>query len=196
MSSPTAPDTAPASGVPSGSEDSGPASAPPTTVDPTANMHKANAAMRKALAEREKELEALKRSAMTEQEKAVAEAKAQGEALYRQRWATAMVTNAAIAALAGKGVAAPELALGAMNLSDVDVDPNTGTVDTNAITAKVEEVLARYPMLTSNSGPAAPTATGSDQRRVTAADLAPSKDDRAKTNDMLRWALGGGKQPT
>jgi hypothetical protein len=158
-------------------------------------MAKANAAMRRALAAKDAELEALKQAAMTEQEKAVAQAKAQGADEFRAKYATALLHNAALTVLTARGITAPELALGAMNLSDVDVDPVTGVVDTNAIATKVDDVLSRYPMLNGgSSGPSIRQATGGDQRQVTTADLASTKDDRAKLNENLRWALGGGGQ--
>jgi len=158
-------------------------------------MAKANAAMRKALAAKDAELEALKQAAMTEQEKAVAQAKAQGADEFRAKYATALLHNAALTVLTSRGITAPELALGAMNLADVEVDPVTGVVDTNAIAAKVDDVISRYPMLNGqSSGPSFRPATGGDQRSVNAADLASTKDDRAKLNENLRWALGGGGQ--
>lgn len=194
MTNPTAPSSAPAPVEPSGAESSAPASAPPSNANPDPNMAKANAAMRRALAEKDRELEALKAAAMTEQEKAVAQAKAQGAEEFRAKYATALLHNAALTVLTSKGITAPELALGAMNLSDVEVDPVTGNVDTNAIAAKVDDVLSRYPMLNGGSGSTIRPATGGDQRQVNAADLASTKDDRAKLNDNLRWALGGGGQ--
>jgi len=174
----------------------------PTSTTQSAEHNKALAAMRKQLAARERELEQLKANQMSEQEKAISAAKAEGAEAYRQKWASAMAQNAALNALSAKGVTAPELALGAMDLSDVQVDPHTGRVDTSTLDEKVAEVIRRYPMLTHHGGQqqqqqSFPFASGSDQRRVTQADLASAtgkNGDTQSTDELLRWALGG-KRP-
>jgi hypothetical protein len=151
-------------------------------------------------AERDKELEALRAAAMSDQDKAVAAAKAAGADEYKVRYARAMATNAVLSALAAKNVVAPELAIGAMDLTDLDVDLESGRVDPAVVAAKIDDVIKRYPMLVTPADPRsafAPLATGGDQRRVTAQDLSvgPKGQHAAPDENLLRWALGGGKPP-
>ena len=152
------------------------------------------AAMRRQLAAKDKELEALRQAQMTEQEKVVAQAKAEGAGEFRSKWLSAVAQNAVLAALTSKGVTAPELALGAMNLNDVEVDPTTGRVDPAVIEAKITEVIQRFPMLVGSQGQ--PNfATGANQQRV-AANTLPAAGSTGKLNeDVLRWALGGRNTP-
>lgn len=188
QAAPAQPEGVEPSGAPSGA----PASATPAPPhDPGDN--RALAQMRKALAAKDKELETLRQSAMTDQEKIVAQAKTEGANEFRAKWLTAVATNAALAALSAKGVTAPELALGAMNLHDVQVDPTTGRADSTAIDAKVADVLQRYPMLVGTQGPQS-FASGATQQRVTANALPATKDGKLDEN-LLRWALGGGAPP-
>jgi hypothetical protein len=191
MTTPTQPEATQDAGVePSGGAASGqqpPASAP-SPHDPTEN--KALAAMRRQLAAKDKELEALRQSAMTEQEKAIAQAKTEGAGEFRAKWLQAVATNAALAALTTRGVTAPELALGALNLSDVVVDPATGTVDQAALNVKVDELLTKFPMLVGSQGPQS-YATGAQQQRVAATQLPSATKDGKLDENVLRWALGG-----
>ena len=191
MTTPTQPEPTQDAGVePSGGV--APTQQPPASAstphDPAEN--KAIAAMRRQLAAKDKELEALRASAMTDQEKAIAAAKTEGAGEFRAKWLAAVATNAALAALTTKGVTAPELALGAMNLSDVVVDPTTGMVDQAALNAKVDEVLTRFPMLVGPQGPQT-YATGAQQQRVAATQLPSATKDGKLDENVLRWALGG-----
>jgi hypothetical protein len=192
----TSPDPAaePGGAAPSGAGSPAPASAQPAPQQ--SPQEKAEfARMRKALSEKEKELETFKAAAMTDQEKAIVEARTQGASEWRSRYLAAAKTNAVLSALAAKGVAAPELALGALNLHDVEIDEATGRVDQSVLDSRIDEVIKRYPMLTNSPGQ--PTTSGTGQRQVTGANLVTTNKDGqldAKSDAMLRWALGG-KQP-
>src|SRR4051794_34587120 len=120
----------PSGAMPPGPAPAGPAAAPPQH-DPAAN--KAFVEMRKQLAAKEKELEAFKQSAMSEQEKVIAAARTQGADEWRGRYLAAAKTNAVLQALTAKGVVAPELALGALNLADLEIDDATGRVDPSTL---------------------------------------------------------------
>jgi hypothetical protein len=103
----------------------------------------------------------------------------------------AMLNNAALTILSRKGVTATELALGALDVSDLDVGEH-GNVDIKELESRVDEVLSRYPMLagTATAGqPPVPFANGGDQRRVTESGL-PNIKSREELNKTLRWALG------
>jgi hypothetical protein len=153
--------------------------------------------MRKTLTAKEKELEAFKQQSMSEQEKAIAAARTQGAEDYRGKYLAMAKTNAVLAALTAKGVTAPELALGALNFHDLDVDEASGrVVDSAALDQKIDEVLKRYPMLApAGSGPP-PFATGNGQPRVSAPNTVSNKDGglNAQAEALLRYALGG-KEP-
>ena len=183
----------PSEGVESPEPTTAPAAPAPPTDPAQAPDAKAFQQMRKALAAKDKELEALRASAMTDQEKAIAAAKTEGATEFRAKWLQAVATNAVLAALSAKGVTAPELALGAMNLAEIEVDPTTGRADQAAIDTKVADVLQRYPMLAPAQGPQT-FANGATQQRVTTNTLPATKDGKLDEG-LLRWALGGGAPP-
>jgi hypothetical protein len=137
------------------------------------------------------EIERLKAASATDAEKAIAAAKLEGASEFRTKWARAQVQNAALTILSRKGVTATELALGALDVSGLDIDDN-GHVDTKDLEARVDDVIKRYPILTSSTtAQPGPFASGGDQRRVTDTQLASIKD-KDELNKQLRWALGGG----
>ena len=145
--------------------------------------------------EHQAELERLRTATQTDAEKAVAAARGEGAAQYKAMYEKAMLNNAALTILSRKGVTATELALGALDVSGLEIGEN-GSVDIKELESRVEEVLRRYPMLsappstTTTGSPPVPFANGGDQRRVTEAQLASIKD-RDQLNKTLRWALGG-----
>lgn len=160
-----------------------------------ADLRKENARWRTELRKVQAELEAAKAAGLTGQEKAVAEAKAQGAAEFQAKWRTAVLDNAALTVLAEKRITATELALRALDLSDVDVDPTTGRVDAAALQAKVDALVARYPMLAPDAPlPGVGSITGADQRRIQAGNLARTGESEADAlNRMARYALGRGE---
>lgn len=152
-----------------------------------------NGRLRAQLRKIETDLEQSRLTQMSEQEKAVAAARADGENTFKNRYREALVANSVIAALTRKGVVAPDLAVRAMDLHDVDVDLESGHVDTSLIESKVADVLKRYPMLaptTTPQGSAVGSIQGGDQRRVT--DKSALKPGSTDLNETLRWALRGG----
>lgn len=166
------------------------------TTDPmVSDLRKENARWRTELRKAQAELEAAKAANLTGQEKAVAEAKAQGAAEFQAKWRTAVLDNAALTVLAEKRIVATELALRALDLSDVDVDPTTGRVDAAALQAKVDALVARYPMLAPDAPPPGiGSITGADQRRVQAANLARTgESEQDALNRLARYALGRGE---
>lgn len=202
MTSPTSVD----SGQPGGAAPSGGASAPPAVASPqqapavdVAASNRALAEMRKALAAKEKELEAFKQQTMTDQEKAVLAARTQGSDEWRGKYLAVARTNAVLQALTAKGVTAPELALGALNLNDIEIDETSGRLaDPSALDAKIADVLKRYPMLATTTQ-AQTYASGTDQRQVSGQNLVTTTKDGKldpKAENLLRWALGGGSEPT
>jgi hypothetical protein len=150
-------------------------------------MRKELSTTRAALKKLQGDYDTLKQQGMTEAEQAVAKARAEGAAEFQTRWRNTVLANEALKLLAARGVQGAELVLGAIELSDVDVDAH-GRVDTATLGQRIDEVLARYPMLTPST-PQLPAATGAGQTRVTAQQLAVPADDKAKRNEMLRWAL-------
>lgn len=144
---------------------------------------------RKALREREQELEQLRLSTASDNERAIAAAKSEGENAYRNRWRKAVVDNAALGALGERGVVATELALRALDLDDIDVDAD-GKFDRLAIAAKVEELLTRYPQLSPpGAAPSLPNLSGDTQHKVTS----PVKQQGTTDKDieqLLRYGLG------
>lgn len=157
-------------------------------------LRRENAKWRKQLRDRENELEKVKTASLPDQEKAIAEAKAAGAAEYQNRWRAAVLDNAALTALAEKQVVATELALRALDLSDLDIDPTTGRVDRAALEAKIDDLVKRYPMLAPDAPPpGVGPITGADQRRVQANQLVkgPGESEKDALNRLARYALGG-----
>lgn len=185
---------APTGQAPEGTGGPGPALPPDI---PDSELRRENARWRTELREAQAELERLKASSLTGQEKAIAEAKAQGAAEFQAKWRTAVLDNAALTVLAEKRITATELALRALDLSDVDVDPKTGRVDSTALQAKVDALVARYPMLAPDAPPQLPgvgSITGADQRRVQAGNLARTgESEQDALNRLARYALGRGE---
>lgn len=138
------------------------------------------------------EVEKLKQANASESEQAVMKARSEGEATYKAKYRDAMLANAAITRLTEKKVLAADLALRALNLSEVDIDMDTGRVDTKAIDEQIDELVTRYPQLIlSEGGPKPPPSlSGKDQRRVTQEDLLKAADAEER-NKLLRFALGG-----
>lgn len=161
-----------------------------------ANLNAENAKWRRQLREREQELEKMKLANASDAERAVAAARAEGAAEFAVKWRKALVQNAALAALAEKGVAATEPALRSLDLDDIDVD-ETGKFDRGQITAKVDDLLARYPIFGPQGqqagAPPLPTLSGDGQRRLsTETQVRPSqKLSDADAERMLRYGMGG-----
>jgi hypothetical protein len=153
------------------------------------------AGYRTQLKKLQQENEKLRTAAMTESEQAIAAAKAEGANEFKAKWRSAVAENAALAVLAEKQVAATELALRGLSLSDVDVNLDTGSVDRVAIEKKVDELIERYPMLQlpgSQPLPPVGSVSGADQRRIQMGQqVRPALDSEAKLNDLARYALGG-----
>lgn len=142
----------------------------------------------------EREHEKLKTASLSDTERAIAEAKAAGAAEYQTKWRQALLDNAALTVLAEKRVSAADLALRGLDMSDVDVDTTTGRVDTSSLGRKVDELIARYPMLAPDAPrPGIGAFSGADQRRVQSNELARSgKSDVDALNELARYALGSG----
>lgn len=136
----------------------------------------------------------LRTAGQTEAEKAIEAAKLEGAKEYQAKWAQATRENAALAILSEKHVTATELALRGLELSEVDVDLNTGKVDTLTLARKIDELLSRYPMLVTTT-PALPQVgvlQGASQRQVHAGQLlSPQQSEQQRLNDLARYALGG-----
>lgn len=145
---------------------------------------------RRQAREAQSEIEKLKLANATETERAIAAAKAEGANEYASKWRKALVSNAALAALAEKGVTATEPALRSLDLDGVDVDDD-GTFDVKAVKARVDDLLERYPIFAPTGGaPALPTLTGDTQRRITS-DARVKPGGRDQSEELLRYALGG-----
>ena len=160
-----------------------------------ANLNAENAKWRRQLREREAELEKIRLSTASEAERAVAAAKAEGAAEYQVKWRKAVVQNAALSVLAERGVTATEPALRTLDLDEVDID-ETGKFDRNAIVAKVDDLLSRYPQLgpAQQAGPPPlPTLTGDGQRRLSTDTQVrqTGKLSDAEAERMLRYGMGG-----
>lgn len=147
---------------------------------------------RKSLREREAEIEKLKLAGASETERAIAAAKAEGAAEYTKRWRRAVVDNAALTALAERGVIATEPALRTLDLDDIEVDPDSGAFDRATISARVDDLLSRYPMFAAKGGTPLPVANGDSQHRVTADQLVrrSNKPTDAEAEAFLRYGLG------
>jgi hypothetical protein len=156
---------------------------PQTNVE-SAELRKTRAALKKL----QGEYDVLRQQGMTETEQAIAKARTEGAEEYQKRWRGTVLANEVLKLLSAKGVQGAELVLGALDLSDVDVDPN-GRVDSTVLGQRIEDILARYPMLAAGTTPTLPTATGASQTRVTAAQLVGPTDDKAKRSELMRWAL-------
>jgi hypothetical protein len=182
--------------------DPGPgAPADPTSAGQTATERDAEIAAlnaeaarwRKQLREREAELEKIRLANSSDAEKAVAAARAEGASEYQAKWRKALVQNAALAVLAERGVTATEPALRTLDLDDVEID-ETGRFDRATVTAKVDELISRYPIFAPQGGaPPLPTLTGDGQRRLTPdTQLKTSgKLTDAETERLLRYGMGG-----
>jgi hypothetical protein len=132
--------------------------------------------MRKQYETAQAELDKLKTASQTEQEQAVAKARASA------------LLNAAQARLALKGVKSIGLAAGALNLADITFDPNTGVVDQAALDARIDELLTQYPELIPDGRVPPAQMDGSQQKRVNGQDLVNASV--ADKNALLRYALG------
>lgn len=158
-----------------------------------ANLNAEAAKWRKQLREREAEIEKMRLANATDAEKAVAAARAEGAAEFQTKWRKALVQNAALAILAERGVTATEPALRTLELDDLDID-ESGHFDRNAIVAKVDELITKYPIFApQGSPPPLPTLTGDGQRRLTpTSQVKPSgKLSDEETERLLRYGLGG-----
>ena len=157
---------------------------PQTNVE-SVELRKARAALKKL----QGEYDTLKQQGMTEAEQAIAKARAEGAAEYQNRWRSSVLANEVLKLLSAKGVQGAELVLGALDLSDVDVDAN-GRVDAAILGQRIDDVLARYPMLAAaGTTPTLPTVQGASQTRVTGQQLVGIGDDKARRNEILRWSL-------
>lgn len=159
-----------------------------------AELRREAARYRTALRKAEADLAAHKSAQMTEQERAVAAARDEGAATFKGKWKEAVVTNAALALLAEKGVTATDLAVRALDLRGIDVNDD-GQFDHGQIKSAVDELVTRYPMLASHqqsSAPSVTSATGDGQQRISRESVlsaAKQSEDQA-LNDALRYALG------
>jgi hypothetical protein len=147
---------------------------------------------RKTLRERENEIEKLKLAGSSETERAIAAAKAEGAAEYSKKWRRAIVDNAALTVLAERGVTATEPALRTLDLDDIEVDPESGQYDRAAITARVDDLLSKYPMFAGSRGSPLPVATGDSQHRVSTDQMIrrSAKPSDAEAEALLRYGLG------
>lgn len=143
---------------------------------------------RRQLREKETELEKLRLANATDAERAVAAARAEGAAQFEHKWRQAVLDNAALSALAEKGVTAAEPALRSLDLRDIEIDEN-GRVDAGAIKARVEDLLTRYPMFMPSGPPTLPTLNGDNQHGPTSGRLRPAAPDQSE--NLLRYGLGG-----
>lgn len=174
----------------------------PQTAAEDKRLAAENATWRNKVRKLEQELEKARGAAMSEQEKALAAAKVEGATEYRTKWADALRGNAALALLGERQVIATDLALRGLDLSEVDVDLDTGKVDVNAITKLVDALIERYPMLVSAQAQAQAqqlaqfgSLSGADQRRVQTGQISRPAQNGANTselNKLARYALGGG----
>lgn len=157
-----------------------------------AQLRSEAAKWRKALRDREAEIEKLRLAGATEQERAVAAAKAEGAAEFAKKWRRAIVDNAALTALAEKGVTATGPALRCLDLDDIEVDEQSGAFDKNAIASRVDELLTQYPMFAGAKGAPMPTATGDALRNF--AGTQPPRPGAKMTDEQaeayLRYGLG------
>jgi hypothetical protein len=148
---------------------------------------------RRQLRDKEQEIERLKLASASDSERAIAQARIEGATEYQRKWQRAVVENTALSVLAERGCPAAEPALKALDLDDVDVDPQTGRFDRNQIVGKVDDLMRRYPVFASSSGaPPLPTLFGDSQHRVTTdQQIRPSgKLTDKQTEDLLRYGLG------
>jgi hypothetical protein len=143
----------------------------------------------------EQELEKLKVAHQTDAEKAIAQAKLEGATEYKARYAKAVAENAALSVLAEKRVVATELALRALDLGSLEVDIDTGRVDSAQLSRLVDALIQRYPMLVDQGAPQLPNlgqVQGADQRRVQLGQVvSPQQDEKTRLNNLARYALGG-----
>lgn len=183
-----APDTQPThTGGPATDQDADP------QAQTQAALNAENAKWRRQAREAQAELEKVKLATASEAERAIAAARAEGAAQYQAKWRAALVQNAALAVLAERGVIATEPALRSLDLDDVEVDDD-GRFDKAAITARVDDLLSRYPMFAGRQvAPGIPTLSGDGQRR-----LGPDTQVRqqgklsdAEAERMLRYGMGG-----
>lgn len=178
------------SGVTPTGQSGEPAAIDPQTNDPAWDRLKGQ--LRKLEAENNK----LRTLSQTDAEKAIEAAKAEGAKEYRAKWARASLENAALSILSEKHVVATELALRGLDLTDMDVDPESGKLDTAMLTRRIDELLSRYPMLVGPSGsplPAIGALQGANQRQIPRDQIiSPQANDQQRLNDLARYALGGG----
>lgn len=148
---------------------------------------------RRQAREAQAELEKLKLATASDTERAIAAAKAEGAALFAAKWRSAVVANAALAVLAERGVTATEPALRSLDLDAIEVDED-GRFDRNAVAAKVDDLISRYPMFAGNASaaPSLPTVTGDGQRHLNPPTQRPTgKLSDAQAEAMLRYGMGG-----
>lgn len=147
---------------------------------------------RKTLREREAEIEKLRLAGASEQERAVAAAKAEGAAEFAKKWRKALIDNAALTVLAERGVTATGPALRSLDLDDIDVDEQSGAFDRAAIAARVDELLRQYPMFAGTNRTPMPTANGEALRNYagTQPPRVGGKVTDEQTEAYLRYGLG------
>lgn len=189
MGQPTGPALPAASDpTPTGADDNTPTTTGNTPHDvELARLASEAKSWRTKLRATEADLEKLRTATQSDTENAIAKAKAEGEQAYKTRWREAVITSAAVARLAEKGVTATELAAKALDLSDIEVDEN-GRLDTAAIDSRIEALLKRYPLLAPEAKPEVGRVNGEEQRRVTSEGLI--KADEKKMEELLRFGLG------
>jgi hypothetical protein len=136
----------------------------------------------------------LRQAGLTESERAIEAAKIEGAKEYRAKWARATIENAALGILSERHVVATELALRALELDGVDVDPDNGKVDSATLTRRIDDLISRYPMLvtTTQQLPGVGVLQGAQQRQVQSGQLiAPQQNEQQRLNELARYALGG-----
>ena len=157
-----------------------------------AQLRSEAAKWRKSLRDREAEIEKLRLAGASDQERAVAAAKAEGAAEFAKKWRRAIVDNAALTVLAERGVTATEPALRSLDLDDVEVDESSGAFDRNAIASRVDELLTKYPMFAGAKGAPMPIANGEALRNFSGTQ--PPRSGTKMTDDQaeayLRYGLG------
>lgn len=139
----------------------------------------------KRATELEQQLEKLRRQSMSEQERAIAQARDEARAETVREMRKEMFSTRAVAAATGKLinpelVADPDVALKLLGLDDIPVT-DTGAIDTETINAAVSALLERHSYLAATAT-AAPATGSADQGARATAPTPPTM------NDLIRAA--------
>lgn len=143
----------------------------------------------KALAAAQAELEQLRTLQLTDQEKAVADAKREGrteaEKEWKPRYHSLATRTAALQALGGR-VVAPDLVLPHLDMEGIELDDDGNVTNPEHLVASVDSLLERYPFLAVENG----TGSVTTHPHGDLGARRPPPSQRS-TNDRLREALGG-----